>query len=209
MYIVLEGIDGAGKSTQTELLNDWLTGKGYRTKKIVEPTTSDIGKVIRKELLNPESTNDINQQRLTLLFAADRLTLKKEILDAKDSKDIIIISDRSFYSSICYQNNSSVDKDWIYEVNLHTPRPDLTILLDLDEKEAITRCDREEAFENIQFLEKTRKNYLDLLEIEDNIVIVDAKDSLNDVQEKIRKIVQFVRKKIKCLIFLSLNLQYN
>lgn len=190
MYIVLEGIDGAGKSTQTELLNDWLTGKGYRTKKIVEPTTSDIGKVIRKELLNPESTNDINQQRLTLLFAADRLTLKKEILDAKDSKDIIIISDRSFYSSICYQNNSSVDKDWIYEVNLHTPRPNLTILLDLDEKEAITRCDREEAFENIQFLEKTRKNYLDLLEIEDNIVIVDAKDSLNDVQEKIRKIVQ-------------------
>ena len=190
MYIVLEGIDGAGKSTQTELLNDWLTGKGYRTKKIVEPTTSDIGKVIRKELLNPESTNDINQQRLTLLFAADRLTLKKEILDAKDSKDIIIISDRSFYSSICYQNNSSVDKDWIYEVNLHTPRPDLTILLDLDEKEAIIRCDREEAFENIQFLEKTRKNYLDLLEIEDNIVIVDAKDSLNDVQEKIRKIVQ-------------------
>lgn len=190
MYIVLEGIDGAGKSTQTELLNDWLTGKGYRTKKIVEPTTSDIGKVIRKELLNPESTNDINQQRLTLLFAADRLTLKKEILDAKDSKDIIIISDRSFYSSICYQNNSSVDKDWIYEVNLHTPRPDLTILLDLDEKEAITRCDREEAFENIQFLEKTRKNYLDLLDIEDNIVVVDAKDSLNDVQEKIRKIVQ-------------------
>ena len=190
MYIVLEGIDGAGKSTQTELLNEWLTGKGYRTKKIVEPTTSDIGKVIRKELLNPESTNDINQQRLTLLFAADRLTLKKEILDAKDSKDIIIISDRSFYSSICYQNNSSVDKDWIYEVNLHTPRPDLTILLDLDEKEAITRCDREEAFENIQFLEKTRKNYLDLLEIEDNIVVVDSKDSLNDVQEKIRKIVQ-------------------
>lgn len=190
MYIVLEGIDGAGKSTQTELLNDWLIGKGYATKKIVEPTTSDIGKVIRKELLNPESTNDINQQKLTLLFAADRLTLKKEILDAKDSKDVIIISDRSFYSSICYQNNSSVDKDWIYEVNLHTPRPDLTILLDLDEKDAITRCDKEEAFENIQFLEKTRKNYLDLLKIEKNMVVVDASDSLDDVQEKIRKVVQ-------------------
>ena len=190
MYIVLEGIDGAGKSTQTELLNDWLIGKGYDTKKIVEPTTSDIGKVIRKELLNPESTNDINQQRLTLLFAADRLTLKEEILDAKGSKNLIIISDRSFYSSICYQNNSSVDKNWIYEVNLHTPRPDLTILLDLDEKEAINRCDREEVFENIQFLEKTRINYLDLLDIEDNIVVVDAKDSLENVQEKIRKVVQ-------------------
>ena len=190
MYIVLEGIDGAGKSTQTELLNDWLVTKGYNTKKIVEPTTSDIGKVIRNELLNPDSTNDINQQRLTLLFAADRLTLKEEILDAKGSKELIIISDRSFYSSICYQNNSSVDRNWIYEVNLHTPRPDLTILLDLDEKEAITRCDKEEAFENIQFLEKTRKNYLDLLKIEENIVVVDAKDSLENVQEKIRKVLQ-------------------
>lgn len=190
MYIVLEGIDGAGKTTQTELLNDWLIAKGYETRKIVEPTTSDIGKVIRNELLNPESTNDINQQRLTLLFAADRLTLKKEILDAKGSKDIILISDRSFYSSICYQNNSSVDKDWIYEVNFHTPRPDLTILLDLDEKEAIKRCDKEEVFETTQFLEKTRKNYLDLLDIEDNITVVDAKYSLAEVQKNIRKIVE-------------------
>ena len=190
MYIVLEGIDGAGKSTQTELLNDWLVSKGYATKKIVEPTSSDIGKLIRKELLNPESTNDINQQRLTLLFAADRLTLKEEILNAKNSKELIIISDRSFYSSICYQNNSSVDKNWIYEVNFHTPRPDLTILLDLDEKEAITRCDKEEVFENIQFLEKTRKNYLDLLKMEENIVVVDANDLLDNVQEKIREVIQ-------------------
>lgn len=190
MYIVLEGIDGSGKTTQTQLLNEWLTTKGYKTRKIVEPTGSDIGKLIRNELLNPESTNDINQQRLALLFAADRLTLKKEIIDAKGSKDIILISDRSFYSSICYQNNSSVEKEWIYEVNLHTPRPDLTILLDLDEKEAITRCDKEEVFETIQFLEKTRTNYLELLDTEDNIVVVDAKDSLDKVQERIRKIVE-------------------
>lgn len=190
MYIVLEGIDGAGKSTQTELLNDWLIQQGYKTRKIVEPTTSDIGQTIRKELLNPESTSDINQQKLTLLFAADRLTLKKEILEAKDSKDIILISDRSFYSSICYQNNSSVDKDWIYDVNVHTPRPDLTLLLDLDENDAIQRCDKEEVFENIQFLEKTRNNYLSLLEKEDNIEIVDASKTLDEVHEDIKKVVK-------------------
>ena len=153
MYIVLEGIDGAGKSSQTELLDIWLKENDYKTKIIVEPTKSDIGQLIRKELLNPESTNDINQQKLTLLFAADRLTLKQEILDAKGSADLILISDRSFYSSICYQNNSSIDPKWIYEVNLHTPRPDLTILLDLNEKEAINRCDREEVFESISFLQ--------------------------------------------------------
>ena len=190
MYIVLEGIDGAGKSTQAELLNDWLIENGYTTRKIVEPTGSDIGQIIRKELLNPESTNDINQQRLTLLFAADRLTLKQEIQDAKNSSDKILISDRSFYSSICYQNNSSIDPKWIYEVNFHTPRPDLTILLDLSEEEAITRCDREEVFENIKFLEKTRKNYLALLDMEENIEVIDANNTLEEVRDSIRKIVQ-------------------
>ncbi|RAP47034.1 MAG: dTMP kinase [Methanosphaera sp. rholeuAM6] len=190
MYIVLEGIDGAGKSSQTELLDIWLKENDYKTKIIVEPTKSDIGQLIRKELLNPESTNDINQQKLTLLFAADRLTLKQEILDAKGSADLILISDRSFYSSICYQNNSSIDPKWIYEVNLHTPRPDLTILLDLNEKEAINRCDREEVFESISFLEKTRKNYLALLDVEENIVVIDADKTIEEVQENIRKVVK-------------------
>lgn len=190
MYIVLEGIDGSGKSTQSELLNQWLQNNGYSTKKIVEPTTSDIGKLIRKELLNPKATNDINQQRLTLLFAADRLTLKEEILETKQSKEKILISDRSFYSSICYQNNSSIDRNWIYQVNLEAPRPDLTILLDLTEKEAIKRCDKEEAFENIEFLEKTRKNYLNLLDVEENIEIVDATLSVEEVQKNIIKIVK-------------------
>lgn len=190
MYIVLEGIDGAGKSTQTNLLEQWLTQEGYKIKKIVEPTTSPIGKLIRNELQNPESTNDINQQRLTLLFAADRLTLKKEIIESKEDKNKILISDRSFYSSICYQNNSSINKQWIYQVNLHTPRPDLTILLDLKEEEAIKRCDKEEVFENIDFLEKTRQNYLDLLNTEENIKIVDASLPLEKVQENIQKIVK-------------------
>lgn len=190
MYIVLEGIDGAGKSSQTELLNEWLKENDYNTKIIVEPTKSDIGQLIRKELLNPESTNDINQQKLALLFAADRLTLKQEILDAKDTTDMILISDRSFYSSICYQNNSSINPQWIYEVNLHTPRPDLTILLDLSEEEAITRCDKEDVFENIKFLEKTRKNYLSLLDMEENIVVIDASKTIEEVQENVRKVVQ-------------------
>lgn len=189
MYIVLEGIDGAGKSSQAKLLNEWLSKKGFKTKIIVEPTKSDIGKLIRKELLNPESTNDTNQQMLTLLFAADRLTLKKEILDS-ESEGSILISDRSFYSSICYQNNSSVDSAWIYDVNTYTPRPDLTVLLDLPQEEAIKRCDKEEVFENIEFLRKTRNNYLNLLKTEKNMEIIDASNSIDEVQQEIRKKVE-------------------
>ncbi|OED30091.1 dTMP kinase [Methanosphaera sp. WGK6] len=193
MYIVLEGIDGAGKSTQTQLLKEWLTTKNYETKIIVEPTNSEIGQLIRKQLLKEESTNDINQQMLALLFAADRLTLKQEILDAKNS-DKIILSDRSFYSSICYQNNESIDISWVANINIHTPQPDLTIILDLNEQDAIKRCDKEEVFETITFLEKTRKNYLKLLKTEKNIIKIDATPSTEEVQEEIREKIATILK---------------
>ena len=68
----------------------------------------------------------------------------------------------------------------------------------LSEEEAITRCDKEEVFENIQFLEKTRKNYLQLLNVEKNIEIVDASKSLQEVQDNIRKII---KEKLEFLCF--------
>ncbi len=190
MYIVLEGIDGAGKSTQTKLLEKWFIKKGYQTKTVVEPTESEIGKLIRKELLKKESTSDINQQKLSLLFAADRLTLKEEIMSVKNNHEKIILSDRSFYSSICYQNNKSINPEWIKLINKYTPRPDVTIILDLDENEAIKRCDKEEVFENIDFLEKTRKNYLKLLKEEENIIKIDATPTEEEVQKQIQKQIE-------------------
>ncbi len=189
MYIILEGIDGVGKSTQVELLNEWFEKKNIKSSIIREPTDSKYGKLIREKLQKPDSTTDINQQILTLLFATDRLTLKEEILNVLGKKDEILLSDRSFYSSIAYQDNSSIDIDWIYEVNRYTPRADLTILLDLDEKVAITRCDRQECFEDTEFLRKTRNNYLDLLEKEKNIIVVDATSSIESVQKNIRQVI--------------------
>lgn len=187
MYIVLEGIDGTGKTTQTKQLANYLTTQKYEVKQVVEPTDSEIGKQIRKELLKPEATHDINQQMLALLFAADRLTLKKEINKVKNNPQKIILSDRSFYSSITYQNNTTIKPEWIYEINKYTPRPDLTIILDINEEEAINRCDKEDAFENKEFLTKTRKNYLKLLETEENIIKIDASKSIEEVQKEIQK----------------------
>ena len=116
MYIVLEGIDGVGKTTQTEKLKEWLEKRGFSVKTIVEPTDSDIGKIIREELLKPEATSDTNQQMLALLFAADRLTLKDEINQVKNNQQKILISDRSFYSSITYQNSTTIEPEWIYKI---------------------------------------------------------------------------------------------
>lgn len=188
MYIVLEGIDGVGKTTHIAYLHQWLESKGYIVEKLVEPTDSDVGKLIRKQLLNPDIITDTNQQILSLLFAADRLTLKKKIANTKKSKERILISDRSFYSSIAYQNNESISKDWIYDINKYMPRPDLTIILDLDPKDAIRRCDGTDTFENINFLKKTRNSYKKLLKYP-NTIKIDATPSKSEVQEEIQKAI--------------------
>ncbi|MBE6487741.1 MAG: dTMP kinase [Methanosphaera stadtmanae] len=189
MYIVLEGIDGTGKSTQTKLLQEHLLKEGYQVETVVEPTKSEIGKLIRVQLKNEESTQDTNQQILALLFAADRLTLKDRILEVKGDKTKFILSDRSFYSSIAYQDNPNIDMQWLRKVNDYTPQPDMMILLDLDEDEAIKRCDETEVFETKEFLRRTRQKYLKFLE-EENTYKIDASQIVEQVHEDICKLIE-------------------
>jgi len=189
MYIVLEGIDGTGKSTQTKLLQEHLLKEGYQVETVVEPTKSEIGKLIRVQLKNEESTQDTNQQILALLFAADRLTLKDRILEVKGDKTKFILSDRSFYSSIAYQDNPNIDMQWLRKVNDYTPQPDMMILLDLDEDEAIRRCDETEVFETKEFLRRTRQKYLKFLE-EENTYKIDASQTVEQVHEDICKLIE-------------------
>ena len=105
MYIVFEGIDGAGKSTQIQMLKEWLEANGFRVETLVEPTDSEVGRLIRKILQRPDATTDRLQKTLGLLFAADRMM----IMDKLEDKSKIIISDRSFISSLAYQEPA----EWI------------------------------------------------------------------------------------------------
>ena len=89
MYIVFEGIDGAGKSTQIQLLKEWLEDNGLEVETMVEPTDSEVGKLIRKILQRPDATTDRVQKTLGLLFAADRML----IMDKLEDKSKIFISD--------------------------------------------------------------------------------------------------------------------
>ncbi len=79
MYIVLEGIDGAGKSTQISLLKDFLEQNGLEVETVVEPTDSEVGKLIRKLLTRHDATSDAMQKTLGLLFAADRLLIMEKL----------------------------------------------------------------------------------------------------------------------------------
>ena len=139
MYIVFEGIDGAGKTTQIQMLAEWLEANGFRVETLREPTDSKVGVLIREILQQPDAQTEEVQRILGLLFAADRLF----IMDRLEDESKIIISDRSFLSSLVYQD----DADWIEVLNRYAKRPDLLILLDLDAKTSVARTSGEDTFE--------------------------------------------------------------
>ena len=180
MYIVFEGIDGAGKSTQIQMLKEWLEANGFKVETLVEPTDSEVGKLIRQILRHPDAKSDRVQKTLGLLFAADRML----IMDKLEDESKIIISDRSFISSLAYQE----PVDWIEVLNRYAKKPDLLILLDLDVKKSVARTSKEDTFEDEEFLTGVKEKYLKLAENYEH-QIIDANNGVNKVSSDIKKAV--------------------
>ena len=180
MYIVFEGIDGAGKSTQIKMLKEFLEANGLEVETLVEPTDSEIGTLIREILQRSDASTDRVQKTLGLLFAADRMLIMDKLEDEKK----IILSDRSFISSLTYQEPA----EWIAELNKYAKRPDLVLLLDLDVKTSVARTSGEDEFENEEFLTNVKANYLEIIE-DFNHEIIDGNNGVNKVSSDIKKAV--------------------
>lgn len=180
MYIVFEGIDGAGKSTQIQMLKEWLEANGFRVDTLVEPTDSEVGKLIREILQRPDATTERLQKTLALLFAADRML----IMDRLEDKSKIIISDRSFISSLAYQEPA----EWVEVLNRYAKKPDLIILLDLDVAKSVARTSGKDTFENEEFLTGVKENYLNLAK-NYTCEVIDANNGVNKVSSDIKKAV--------------------
>lgn len=180
MYIVFEGIDGVGKSTQIQMLAEWLENNGFRVETLVEPTDSEVGKLIRRILQHPDAQSDKFQKILALLFAADRMM----IMDKLEDESKIIISDRSFISSLAYQEPA----EWVETLNRYAKKPDLLILLDLDAKKSVARTSGEDTFENVNYLTGVRQNYLKLAKNYTH-EIIDVDKGINKVSSDIKKAV--------------------
>ena len=183
MYICLEGIDGSGKSTQINLLEKWLKDIGQEVFMVREPTESDVGVLLRRMLESSKATEENFQRTLALLFAADRTILMEDIQEA-ESAGKVVISDRCYYSSMVYQN----DSEWISQINKHVKKPDITILIDLEIETAMERCEGKDHFENRNFLKKIRKKYLELAEMEE-FYVINGNNGLNKIHEDIKRVL--------------------
>jgi dTMP kinase len=191
LFIVIDGPDGSGISTQVELLGKWLKELGKKVITTKEPTSGIIGGIIRAVLKHEWETD---QMTLQLLFSADRAHhLKKEIIPAL-KKGYIVISDRYILSTYCFGTIDGINLDWLRSVNSQFVKPNLTIILDVPPEVSLVRIKRSRAiielFEDVKKLRRIRENFKRLSKEFPNTFVIDATKSIEEVHEEIKGIVR-------------------
>jgi dTMP kinase len=162
VFIVIEGLDGSGKTTQANLLATELA----KTRKVwltAEPSQGKIGRFIRKCCLYEDKR--LPTEAEALLFAADRIEhLQAEIKPALDSGKIVIC-DRYTYSSLAYQGSGGLSLDWIKTINARALQPDFAIFIDVSPEKVIERLQRKKSvMETLETQQKVREVYLRYVE---------------------------------------------
>ncbi len=198
-FIVVEGLDGSGKSTQIKMLAETLQNQGEKVYITAEPQNYETGAYIRRIL---SQSLERNMYLQASLFLADRLEhITNDHCGIKKYLDegYTVICDRYYYSSFAYQGTES-DMDWVMDINLKCPQmltPDLCIFLDVNpdtcKKRIDTSRDSAELYEkDIELMKKIRQNFLDVfdrLKDRENIKIIDANRGLLEIQEDIIKTI--------------------
>ena len=198
LWITVEGGDGSGKTTQSELLTTWLEERGRTVVRTREPGGTEVGQLIRDIVLHHRG--DIVPRAEALLYAADRAHHVATVVRPARERGDVVLQDRYLDSSVAYQGAGRVlDAEEIRNLSLWATDgalPDLTILLDIDEATARTRLnaadkpfDRLEA-EGDSFHARVRAAYLALAEAEpDRFLVVDAAGPVAEIAERIRQAV--------------------
>ena len=195
-FIVFEGIDGAGKTTQIKMLAARLDDMGIPCRMTAEPTEYPSGKKLREALSGKLAATPLEMAEM---FAQDREihnTHKEDGINACLESGNTVISDRYYYSSLAYQG-TVLGYETVAALNLDNEsirRPDLCIFLDLTPEKSLERIGARadvptEIYENREYLEKTRRTFFDtferLRERGENIIVIDAFGTPKEVAERI------------------------
>ncbi|MBA3392550.1 MAG: dTMP kinase [Deltaproteobacteria bacterium] len=162
--IVLEGLDGAGTTTQARRLVEHVRASGGKAHGTREPSDGPIGKLIREMLTGGHVIpgQQICQGTFGLLFAADRLDHLQREVEPQLAGGVLVVSDRWYHSSLAYQGTGA-DRDWIAMLNGRARKPDLTIFLEVRPEVAAARrvaAGRvQELFEDVRMQEEVAAGY--------------------------------------------------
>ena len=203
LFIVMEGPDGSGKTTQINLLKEYLEEAGYECLITREPGGTVIGEEIRQLILNPEH-KEMSPVTEMLLYAASRAQLVHEVIGPALEEGKIVISDRFVDSSIVYQGIArKLGISTVSAVNapgIGIYRPDGIFFIDLSEAEGLRRkkeqknLDRMEQ-EGIDFHHMVSEGYRKVLSGRPEVMKIDGGRSIDTIQNKIRNHVDELLKK--------------
>lgn len=198
LFIVLEGIDGSGTTTQLERLAARLRARGRRVVATREPTPGPIGLLLREILMgrhaNPDGTS-MDGRAMALLFAADRRDHLAREIEPALAAGCDVISDRYLLSSLAYQAVEA-DRAWVEQLSKGVRAPDLTLLLDVDLAVAAQRRLKAgrpiERYDADGTLARVAENYRKLAAGAPDVVSLDGSGSVDDVTAAIVRQVEAV-----------------
>jgi dTMP kinase len=193
-FIVFEGIDGSGKSTQIKNISKRLEILGNKIYSTFEPTDGPIGSLIRQMLSGKVATD---QRTIASLFAADRtdhLVNQENGVCLKVDQGEMVLCDRYYFSSYAY-HAQYIDMEWVIHansLNADILRPDVTIFIDVDPDLCFERIKSSRSnfdmYEKIDVMKKVRANYFqafDVLKDLEKIIIIDGNTTMERVEDKI------------------------
>ena len=194
-FIVVEGLDGTGKTTQIKILAEYIKAKGKAVEVTAEPTAHPTGKLIRRILSGEVKSTPWS---LAALFLSDRIVhntaedgIGKMLSDGKT-----VISDRYYYSTFAYQGHET-DLNWAMDMHFNCPevrRPDLVLFLTMAPEKCVERIranrpdEAIEIYENVESLTKISRQFetvFEKLKHRENIVYVDADGTIEEVSERL------------------------
>jgi len=203
-FVVLEGIDGAGTTTQTALLERRLKAAGRSVVTTREPTPGPIGTLIRqalsKRLVEPGGA-PLNADTMALLFAADRVDHGAALIRPALERGAVVVSDRYDHSSVGYQGLTGTrpfDEAavWLRTINGRAVRPDLVVVVDVDSDEAEARRrvrgGDDELYEVSSLQAKLAAYYRNLPKHfpDDRIVVIDGRRTVPEVESAVWAVVE-------------------
>ena len=196
LFITLEGADGCGKTTQLNLLKEYLTSRGYEIVVTREPGGKGLGEKLREILLNYDG--EVSDRCEAFLYLADRAQNIDTIIKPAINSGKTVLCDRHTDSSVAYQGygrEQNIDNiNMLNELAVNGVHPDLTIVFDIDTETSMARVgaekDRLESA-GIEFHKRVRNGYLEIAKKNpQRIKVVDASQTIEDVQRDVIKIIE-------------------
>jgi dTMP kinase len=185
-FVVIEGLDGSGKTTQAKLLTAKLN-ISHKAIYTAEPSRGKIGTYIRESCLYEKTR--LPKEVEALLFAADRIEhveneIKPAITDGK-----LVVCDRYLFSSLAYQGSAGLDLTWIKEINKHALKPDFAVFIDVSPEKVLQRLNRRKSImETLETQKKVREIYLQSV-VKGELKLINGDKAIEEVGEALVGVV--------------------